>query len=404
MFVMCRHLRSFKLAALLLVLTGYLALFAWLNDILHKKTTNTYGAERSVIVNSLKNEPYTTQDKLVSWHNQKSYAHEELHKENKINENELSDRESVNSLQFNLSQKSDSFVKLFARNDPVARASSLCDQECLRFRDILLNWPQDKPKAAVYYLAKADRLNLLDSSLSSLYYSFLYSFDYPVIVFHEADSRDLLGWMFRKHVHIRLFFQEVRFDIPGHINASAVVFNITCLSYLSYRHMCRFHAKQVYEQAILVGLEYMWRLDDDSLLPLPINYDLFVFMQRHHFQYGYIKIHMDSYDCTIGLWEAVKRYEKLKHLKSPYFHKWTEPKIFYNNFEISALSLWTSKQYQDYINYIDQLGGIYYYRWGDAPIKSIAVMLFLREEATHLFADVTYQHGNFFKNASYSSF
>jgi len=66
--------------------------------------------------------------------------------------------------------------------------------------------------------------------------------------------------------------------------------------------------------------------------------------------------------------------------------------MFYNNFEISALSLWTSQQYQDYIDYIDLLGGIYYHRWGDAPIKTIAVTLFLRKEETHLFTNVSYKH------------
>lgn len=390
MFVFCIRLQLRKLIALLVLSTAFLA---WLSGILHGRLVKTYGNETVVDKIRLESEPHIEKDYFVSRHDSETAAHvSEIH----VNDN-------VNSLQFNLSNASFATVSHSAERTATHHLTS-CDQECLRFKNVMLSWPQDKPKAAVYYLTKATRLNLLHSSLTSLFYSFLYRFNYPVIVFHEADTRDLIREIFRNFVNIQLFFQEVEFDLPSHINASAVKFEIRCFSPISYRHMCRFHAKNVYEQAILTGLEYVWRLDDDSLLPAVINYDLFVFMRLHHFQYGYIKIHFDSYDCTTGLWEAVRNYIKQEHLQSAYFDKWTEPMIFYNNFEISALSLWTSKWYQDYVNFIDMLGGIYYYRWGDAPVKSIAVTLFVPEEATHLFTDVTYQHGSFFKNFSYSSF
>ena len=272
-----------------------------------------------------------------------------------------------------------------------------CDDECLRFRNVLLNWPPDKPRAAIYYLAKGDRLQKLNSSLIYLHSSFLHAFDYPVIVFHETDSRDLLHGTFREeHANIRLFFQEVQFHTPTHVNASLDKFEIGCKRFpIGYRHMCRFHARQVYEQPILVGLEYVWRLDDDSLLLSVINDDLFVFMNRYRFQYGYITITSDFPECIMCLWEAAKLYKKQRQIESQYFDKWTEPHIFYNNFEISALSLWKSQQYRDYINYIDLLGGIYIHRWGDAPIKTIFVTLFLREEDTYLFCNVSYQHQYF---------
>ena len=399
MFVLCVRLRFRQLVAVLVLFAGYLAWFAWSYGIQHKRPTEAYAAETVVDKISLESRSHAAKDQFVSWRELKNSAPDTLLSENIANVSKLFVRDNVNSVQLNLSDKSSS-----SGGSNTAHHATLCNDECMRFRNILSNWSQDKPKAAVYYLAKADRLNLLNNSLTSLYRSFLYRFDYPVIVFHETDSRDLMQWKFHKLGNIRLFLQEVQFNIPEHVNASAVRFDIRCLSYVSYRHMCHFHAKQVYEQPIMLGLRYVWRLDDDSLLPASINYDLFAFMQHRRLQYGYIKIHMDSYDCTTGLWDAVKQYVKLKHIESSYFDKWIEPKIFYNNFEISSLSLWTSKQYQDYINFIDLLGGIYYYRWGDAPIKSIAVTLFVPENATHLFTDITYQHGQFFKNVSYSSF
>jgi len=397
MFVLCVRFQLRKVIPLLILVTGF---FVWLSSILHERPAK---AETIIDSNRLHSEPLTAFAQIATWHDLKTAAQEKLRQDDGINGNKLFDVLNGNSLNFNYSDNFVSFSRRSAERIATNHMTT-CNQECVRFRDILYSWPQHKPKAAIYYLAKANRLHLLNMSLTSLYHSFLYRFHYPVLVFLEADSRDLINRIFHSHVNIQLFFQEVNFDIPVHVNASAVKFDIKCLSHIGYRHMCHFHAKTVYEQAILVGLEYVWRLDDDSLLPEVINYDLFAFMRLHHLQYGYVKIHFDSYDCTMGLWEAVRLYVKLKHLKLSNLVKWTEPKIFYNNFEISAVSLWMSKSYQDYIHFIDQLGGIYYYRWGDAPIKSIAVALFLPEEATHLFTDITYQHGNFFKNVSYSSF
>ena len=73
--------------------------------------------------------------------------------------------------------------------------------------------------------------------------------------------------------------------------------------------------------------------------------------------------------------------------------------MYYNNFEVSALSLWRSPDYQHYIEYVDSLGGIYYYRWGDAPIKSLAVALFVPSTKIHQFTDVPYQHRRLVNNS-----
>jgi Glycolipid 2-alpha-mannosyltransferase len=91
-------------------------------------------------------------------------------------------------------------------------------------------------------------------------------------------------------------------------------------------------------------------------------------------------------------------------LKSKFFSEWSEPKIYYNNFEISSLSLWTSAEYKLFIDFIDDTGGIFYERWGDAPIKGIAVSILIDRNETFHFHDLAYRHGNFFTNSTFSSF
>ena len=41
---------------------------------------------------------------------------------------------------------------------------------------------------------------------------------------------------------------------------------------------------------------------------------------------------------------------------------------------------------------VDQAGGIYYHSWGDAPIKTIAVTMFVPQSKIHQFRDISYKH------------
>ena len=92
--------------------------------------------------------------------------------------------------------------------------------------------------------------------------------------------------------------------MPSFINRSAIP-EKRCGKGTGYRHMCRSQAKGVYEDAIMESVEYAWRLDDDSLLLRPINYDVFEFMRRRRHVYGYQNVQDDW--CTEHLWPTVDR-------------------------------------------------------------------------------------------------
>jgi alpha 1,2-mannosyltransferase len=51
-----------------------------------------------------------------------------------------------------------------------------------------------------------------------------------------------------------------------------------------------------------------------------------------------------------------------------------------------------SKQYIDYFSHLDQAGGFFYERWGDAPVHSIAAALMLNKDEIHFFNDIAYYH------------
>lgn len=263
------------------------------------------------------------------------------------------------------------------------------DYDCIRLRDQLENWPEGKPKAFAYYLVQSDRVALFLRSLKSFDLHFNDVHHYPLVVYHEDLSVSSLN-LIRSSSKSDIYFQTVRFEVPDFLPRNLT--QLSCPWNIGYRHMCRFHAMLVYNQPIIDGFEYVWRLDDDSNILQTINYDIFEYMERNGLQYGYISIQWEYPPCVVNLWKSAVDYINRLSISPTFFSQWRRNKIYYNNFEVSRLSLWLSDDYQNYIDYIDRLGGIYYHRWGDAPIKTIAVSIFLPRNETHQFKDIVYSH------------
>ena len=64
----------------------------------------------------------------------------------------------------------------------------------------------------------------------------------------------------------------------------------------------------------------------------------------------------------------------------------------WSNFEVGNLEWLRSDAYIDFFNSLDQDGGFFYERWGDAPVHSIAAGLLLKKEEIHFFNDIAYYH------------
>jgi hypothetical protein len=247
-------------------------------------------------------------------------------------------------------------------------------------------------------------LSKLNTSIHYLDTNFNNRYQYPVIVFTEEDLNTAQGHQFIRSFCQSpqlLFIQVVHFTVPLFLlnsNKPAIPKRAGNGKSIGYRHMCRFHAKTVYEQPILSqchpSLEFGWRLDDDSFLYKPVNYDVFSLMRNKQLQYGYIQIRDESSSLIRGLWETVDDFLQMNNdiARTQFYTGWKHTKIYYNNFEISNMSLWMSDKYRRYIEHIDQQGGIYYKRWGDAPIKTIAVTLFTEQSKTFRFTDIPYKH------------
>ena len=266
--------------------------------------------------------------------------------------------------------------------------------ECCRFRRMLQTWPKSKPKAAIYFLTQANARTLqARDMISSLYRHFNDEYRYPVIIFYTGDISNATN-MILSGVRTRelIFMQEIEFQIPEVYPNKE---KNRCPGSLGYRHMCRFHANTVYTHPILQGLEYAWRLDDDSFFLGPtLHYDVFAFMKRHNLLYGYIKVRPEAAVCMPGLWELTGNYTNKHNIIPTFFNSWMKGDAFYNNFEISKMSFWRSAKYRRFVKAIDENGGIFRYRWGDAPIKTLALSLFVEPAQIHRFSTLGYSHQN----------
>jgi len=67
----------------------------------------------------------------------------------------------------------------------------------------------------------------------------------------------------------------------------------------------------------------------------------------------------------------------------------------WSNFEIADLDFWRSEPYMKFFEHLDNAGGFYYERWGDAPVHSIGAALLVPKEKLHFFREVGYRHDPF---------
>jgi hypothetical protein len=176
--------------------------------------------------------------------------------------------------------------------------------------------------------------------------------------------------------------------------------------------MCRWWMVHMHKYA--KGYDYVMRVDDDSIIEEDVDRDLFAWMADHDIIYSSNLVHVDCGICCYGMKEFFEaQYPEKKQfvsdmftpneipMRSVQFHPFRTllsithgdnppqinetmkiwmPTIYYNNFFITKTDFWLREDVQKTIHAIDQNGGIFYYRWGDAPLQSIIVMLHAKPE------------------------
>ena len=275
-------------------------------------------------------------------------------------------------------------------------------------------------------------------SLDLLFKNYNDQFRHDVIIFHEGDFKDEdQAAVARGRTEIR--FREIQFQVPDFLKGEKIPERLRLPGSgrswgMGHRHMIRFYAVQIWDLLDEIGYDWMMRLDDDLFIHSKINYDLFKFMEKNGYEYGYRVETKEGPAETRGFAEEVLAYLGASPPRGPdgknkhpsFFAEHFDPaplsvhfknatkailmKVFpgrryimetsahydlwgyYNNFYISKVAFWKDEQVQAFINHFDRVGGWYKYRWNDLIFQTAALQVFMPKERIYRFTDWTYEH------------
>ncbi|RIB16083.1 Glycosyltransferase Family 15 protein [Gigaspora rosea] len=173
----------------------------------------------------------------------------------------------------------------------------------------------------------------------------------------------------------------------------------------SYRHMCRFNSGFFFRHELIEKYDYYWRLEPGVDYTCDIEYDTFKFIKENNITYGFTISLLELSDTIPTLWKTVIDfvYKYPQYIADNNFIRFISSDDmatyngchFWSNFEIGDLNFFRSEKYLKFFDFLDRAGGFYYERWGDAPIHSIALLLFLEKSKIHFFNDIGYSHPPF---------
>lgn len=171
---------------------------------------------------------------------------------------------------------------------------------------------------------------------------------------------------------------------------------------ISYRHMCRYESGFFFRHPLMLNYDYYWRVEPSVEYYCDVPYDPFRVMQENGYKYSFV-LSLHEYQNTVPtLWDSTKKFMENhpEHIVEGNSMEFVSDDggnsynlcHFWSNFEIGDLNWLRSDAYLDYFNHLDQDGGFFYERWGDAPVHSIAAALMLKKEEIHFFDEIGYYH------------
>jgi len=187
---------------------------------------------------------------------------------------------------------------------------------------------------------------------------------------------------------------------PEWITEAQINKSITDIGFnVGYRNMCRFFSGFFWKHPSTIKYDYLWRLDVNVEFRCDIHYDPFMEMKNRNRTYAFSTTVEEAGFTAPSLWPVTKEFIGLnpQYIDSSSNMQFISNdggesiswRIIYNNFEISHRSVWESEAYSAYFDYLDRKGGFYTERWGDAPIHSIAISLFMPKEQSLFLGDTT---------------
>lgn len=282
-----------------------------------------------------------------------------------------------------------------------------------------------KSSSVIVYLAQkrhssydTNSLSKLKKSLKLLYKNFNSKYQYDVIIFHSGDfdnKADIADLRFvdgqnRQEIHL-VELKGKFWQVPGFLMHTKEKDWEDEQFSTGYRNMCRWYAGLLFEFVDQLGYDYVMRFDEDSYLLSPISYDIFEYMKRNRYQYGFRQdaiepcCNLDFRDATIN--KILSLHQDLPNFG--FYNKIRESSLaksniakgfygYYNNFFVTRVKFWTRPEVRKIFNFLDRTGTFYIDRENDLFTQSFIVQLFMAKSEVKKFVDFSYQHITGFEN------
>jgi hypothetical protein len=263
--------------------------------------------------------------------------------------------------------------------------------------------------AAIVYLTRKQDINLLVRSLRLLNNFFIDKFQYPVIILEDdLDNTDKEQIKLSLNdIKIKNFiqFENISFSLPHSLSLDSSLYHPPLDEFkMGYRSMCHFFAGEIFNHKLLQKYDWIWRLDSDSYILNPIDYDPFEYMKQNNKVYGYISEYMQDQPYVVeGLFETTKQFVEQNNIKpnsilqQSLTNGWNS-EMFYTNFEIINTKFIKKAGYMKYYEFLNLTNNIFYKRWGDAPIRWLGINMVAQENEIYCIKDISYQHQHWIKN------
>jgi len=173
---------------------------------------------------------------------------------------------------------------------------------------------------------------------------------------------------------------------------------------LGYKYMCWFFTGKVFDHPALQKYKYYWRLDTDSFVLEEIKYDIFERMRERGCYYGYRFITHEGPPVTNDLWQTFINWTVTMQFPPPH-NSWVwrmiSPRydfqeytgfMFYNNFEVVDIEWFKNDDYRSLFKTLEDAGGFWHWRWGDAPIRTLGIGYLMEPEKICLMGGFCYDH------------
>jgi hypothetical protein len=286
-------------------------------------------------------------------------------------------------------------------------------------------------RAAVVYLtsdAVDDVVDLCHSLRLLRRHFFALHGRYPVIVLHDGLSaahaariRDAAGAAVSLHVvEVELRAAARRWqEMANGSHAAIRRFSQAPQHGLGYRSMCRFFAGPLVHLEIThtLNLEYLLRLDTDSFFPAALPFDPFVYVAGRRAVYGYVTTALEEPAMAEGLLSLMQtaavtgRGESSSAARSVPSASVASAEtllesgalgggarghwdgtFYYNNFELLYLPFFRAPAYRELFDTLDASGGFFAKRWGDGPVRTLALGMLARADQVVKLEGLPYWH------------